>query len=109
VAGADPVELGPPDRVVDGIARGIAGGTIAVTTRAGGSKWALSLLFAVIELALGVILVVRPAGSVHVTAVIIGLLALFEGTHEISEAGFSRQRERRLDSTAPTRSAVTAA
>jgi uncharacterized membrane protein HdeD (DUF308 family) len=71
-------------------------------------EWALSLLFAVIELALGVILIVCPAGSVHVTAVVIDLLALFEGTHEISEAGFSKQRERRPDSTAPTRSAVTA-
>jgi len=88
--------------------RGIASGTIAVTTRAEDSKWALSLLFAVIELALGVILIVRPAESVHVTAVIVGLLALFEGTHEISEAGFSKHRERRPHSTAPTRSAVTA-
>jgi uncharacterized membrane protein HdeD (DUF308 family) len=43
--------------------RGIAGGTIAVTTRAEHSKWPLSLLFAVIELALGVILIALPPGQ----------------------------------------------
>ena len=79
------------------ILRAMAGATIAVTTRADHPCWLLSLVVAIIAGVLGVILVTRSGGSTRSAAVIIGLWALLEGAREVSEAGFRRRRERRLD------------
>jgi uncharacterized membrane protein HdeD (DUF308 family) len=78
------------------ILRAVAGGTIAVTTRADAPWYPLSLVFATIAGVLGMILVARSSASVHDTAVVIGLVALVEGTRELSEAALRDRRERRL-------------
>ena len=82
------------------IVRGIAGATIAVTTRADNSKWPIFFVFATVEVALAVALIARPTGSVRAAAVTIGLLLLVEGAREIADAGLSMRREHRSHSTA---------
>jgi uncharacterized membrane protein HdeD (DUF308 family) len=77
------------------ILHAIAGGTISATTRAD-HPWPLSIMFAIVAVVLGVILIARPNGSVRGVAVTIGLLALVEGTRELSEAAFRLRRERRF-------------
>jgi uncharacterized membrane protein HdeD (DUF308 family) len=78
------------------ILRAIVGGTIAVTTPTEHPPWPLSLVFAISELVVGVIVITRPGESVRGLAVIIGLLALLEGTREIAEAVFRSRRERQM-------------
>ena len=89
------------------IVRGVAGATIAVTTRADDSKWPMFLVFATVEVALAVALIARPTGSVRAAAVTIGLVLLVEGAREISHAGLSMRRERRSHTTTPTQPAAT--
>ena len=84
------------------ILHAIVGGTIAVTTPAEHPPWPLSLVFAISELVVGVIVIGRPGDSVRGVAVTIGLLALLEGTREIAEAAFRSRRERRIRRTAHT-------
>jgi uncharacterized membrane protein HdeD (DUF308 family) len=84
------------------ILRAIVGGTIAVTTPTEHPPWPLSLVFAIAELVVGVIVIARPGESVRGLAVTIGLLALLEGTREIAEAVFRSRRERRISRTAHT-------
>jgi hypothetical protein len=55
----------------------------------------VSVVLFVVAVVLGVI-IARANGSVRDAAVIIGLLALLEGTREVSEATFRSLRERRL-------------
>jgi hypothetical protein len=55
----------------------------------------VSVVLFVVAVVLGVI-IARANGSVRDAAVIIGLLALLEGTREVSEAAFRSLRERRL-------------
>ena len=88
------------------ILHAIVGATIAVTTRAENRQWALSILFALIAVALGAILIARAEESVHTAAVIIGLLALLEGTREVVEAAFRQRRERRFRRAAHDHSAA---
>jgi uncharacterized membrane protein HdeD (DUF308 family) len=90
------------------VVRGIAGATIAVTTRADNSNWPIFFVFATVEVALAVALIARPTGSVRAAAVTIGLLLLVEGAREIAGAGSSIRRERRSHTTAPTQPAATA-
>jgi uncharacterized membrane protein HdeD (DUF308 family) len=86
---------------------GIAGGTIALTTRADDPQWPIFLVFATVEVALALALIARPTGSVRAAAVTIGLLLLVEGVREISHAGLSMRRERRSHTTANTQPAAT--
>jgi uncharacterized membrane protein HdeD (DUF308 family) len=78
------------------ILRAIAGGTIAVTTRVDAPWYPLSIVFASIAGVLGTILVARSDASVRDTSVIIGLVALVEGTRELSEAALGDRQARRL-------------
>ncbi len=78
------------------ILHAIAGGTIAVTTPTEHPPWPLSLIVAMVAVVLGVILIARPGDSVRGVAVIIGLLALLEGTREVAEAAFRHRRDRRV-------------
>ena len=79
--------------------RAIVGGTIAVTTapriRNGRCQ---GIVFALIVVVLGVIVIGRHGDSVRGAAVTIGLLALLEGTREVSEPVFCHRAERRLRS-----------
>ena len=77
------------------IVRAIAGGTIAVTTRADHRWWLLSFAFAIVAGVLGVILIAGSSGTVHDATVVIGLLALLEGIREISEAAFRARGQHR--------------
>jgi uncharacterized membrane protein HdeD (DUF308 family) len=90
------------------ILRAIVGGTIAVTTPAEHPPWPLSLVFAIAELVVGVIVVARPGEPVRGLAVTIGLLALLEGTREIAEAVFRSRRERRIRRAAHTQAEAAA-
>ena len=75
--------------------RAIVGGTIAVTTapRIGNGRCLIVfalivfalIVFALIVVAPGVVLIGRRGDSVRGAAVTIGLLALLEGTREVSE------------------------
>jgi hypothetical protein len=76
------------------VVRAIAGGTIAVTTRAHSRQWLLFFAFAIGAATLGAILVASRDGTVREAAVLIGLLALLEGTREVSEAAFRARGER---------------
>jgi len=84
------------------ILRAIVGGTIAVTTPTEHPPWPLSLVFAIAELVVGVIVIARAGGSVRGVAVTIGILALLEGTREVAEAVFRSRRERRISRAAQT-------
>jgi len=77
------------------IVRAIAGSAIAVTTRADHPWWMLSIALAIVAGALGAIVIARSSGSVHSISVIIGLLVLLEGSHEVLE-GAVRHRQRRV-------------
>jgi uncharacterized membrane protein HdeD (DUF308 family) len=88
------------------ILRASVGGTIAVTTPTEHPPWPLSLVFAISELVVGVIVIGRPGDSVRGVAVTIALLALLEGTREIAEAVFRSRRERRIRRTAHTHAEV---
>jgi uncharacterized membrane protein HdeD (DUF308 family) len=91
------------------IVRAIAGGTIAVTTRADHPWWLLSIVFAIIAGVLGVILIIaRSGGSLRGTSVAIGLLALLEGAREVCEAGLRTRRERHLRGAVHARRSVAA-
>jgi uncharacterized membrane protein HdeD (DUF308 family) len=90
------------------IVRAIVGGTIAVTTRADHPWWLLSIVFAIMAGALGVILIARSGGSVRSTSVTIGLLALLEGAREVCDAGLRSRRERRLGGGVHAHSSVAA-
>jgi uncharacterized membrane protein HdeD (DUF308 family) len=78
------------------ILHAIAGGTIAVTTPTEHPPWPLSLVCAFAAAVLGVILIARPNDSVRGVAVTIGLLALLEGTRDLTEAAVRHHRERRF-------------
>ena len=78
------------------ILRAVVGGTIAVTTPAEHPPWPISLVFAISELIVGVIVIAGPGDSLRGLAVTIGLLALLEATREIAEAVFRSRRERRI-------------
>jgi uncharacterized membrane protein HdeD (DUF308 family) len=84
------------------ILRAIVGGTIAVTTPTEHPPWPLSLVFAISELVVGVLVIARPGDSVRGVAVTVGLLTLLEGTREIAEAAFRSRRERRISRAAHT-------
>jgi uncharacterized membrane protein HdeD (DUF308 family) len=86
----------------------IVGGTLAVTTPGEHPPWPLSLIVAIVAVVLGVILIARPNGSVRGAAVVIGLLALVEGTREVAEAAFRHHRERRVRQAAHAQSAAPA-
>jgi uncharacterized membrane protein HdeD (DUF308 family) len=83
----------------------IVGGTLAVTTPGEHPPWPLSLIVAIVAVVLGVILIARPNGSVRGAAVVIGLLALVEGTREVAEAAFRHHRERRVRQATPAQAA----
>jgi uncharacterized membrane protein HdeD (DUF308 family) len=82
--------------------RAIVGGTIAVTTPDEHPPWLLSLVFAISELVVGVIVIARPGDSVRGLAVVIGILAFLEATREIAEAVFRSRRDRRIHQAAHT-------
>ena len=84
------------------IVRAVAGGTIAVTTRADRPWWLLFLVVAVAAGGLGVVLIARSNGSVRGTAVTIGLVLLLEGMREVSEAALRERQQRRLGRAAHT-------
>jgi uncharacterized membrane protein HdeD (DUF308 family) len=65
-------------------------------------------MFAIVAVVLGVIVIARPNGSVRGLAVTIGLVALLEGTREISEAAFRLRQERRFRRAAHAHSAAAA-
>jgi len=77
------------------IVRAIAGGTIAATTRADHPWWLPSIALAMAAGVLGAIVLTRSSGSVHSISVIIGLLVLLQGSHEVLE-GALRHRQRRV-------------
>jgi uncharacterized membrane protein HdeD (DUF308 family) len=82
------------------ILHAIAGGTIAVTAPGEHPPWPVSLIVAIVAVVLGVILIARPNSSVRGAAVLIGLLALLEGTREVAEAASRHHRERRINQAA---------
>ncbi len=88
------------------ILRSVVVGTIAATTRADDPCWPLSIVFATVEVVLGVVLVARPGGSVRGTAVTISLLVLIEGAREMLEAAFRQRREHRSRQAVHQRSAA---
>jgi uncharacterized membrane protein HdeD (DUF308 family) len=109
IAWPDPTLLGLAVLVGSwAILHAIVGGTIAITTPAEHPPWPLSLVFAISELVVGVIVIGRPGDSVRGVAVTIGLLALLEGTREIAEAVFRSRRERRIHRAAHTQAEAAA-
>lgn len=78
----------------------IAGGAIAITTRAEHRSWPLFVVFAIVAATFGVILITGPNDSVEDAAMVIGLLALLEGARELCEAARRHHQERQLSSVA---------
>ena len=76
------------------ILRGLAGATIAVTTRVDHPWWLVTIVFVTIAGVMGAVIIARSVGPLHDTVVMVGLLALLEGTRDAAEAA-SRARHAR--------------
>jgi uncharacterized membrane protein HdeD (DUF308 family) len=86
------------------LVRSVVDATVVLATRAERMHWRLRLGAAVVELALGVTLIARPAGSLHGTAMTLGVLAVFDGVVEIAEAVARKHHEPRVPVSVPARS-----
>jgi uncharacterized membrane protein HdeD (DUF308 family) len=70
------------------LVRAVVGGTAALATRSA-PHWRLPFAVAVVELALSVVLIARPGGSVRGVAITLAVVAFVEGAYEIGTAVIS--------------------
>jgi len=87
---------------------GVASGTIAVTTRGGEPRWLLLLALALVDLALGVVLIARANTSVDAVAALLGVVALLHGVVELVLAASHALTTRRVRRRASSASVVNA-
>jgi uncharacterized membrane protein HdeD (DUF308 family) len=90
------------------VVRGVVDATILVATRPDRPRWFPLFMGVLMQLALGVVLLLRPGGSVRGASVILGVSAVLAGVLEISGAVGRERWERRLRSEAPARSVAVA-
>jgi uncharacterized membrane protein HdeD (DUF308 family) len=90
------------------LAHGVVDATMVLATRGDRPRWLIRLLASVLEIALGVVLIARPGGTVRDSALALGLLALLEGVIEISLAAAHKLSDRRVHGPASVRPAVAA-
>ena len=77
------------------VIRAVAAATIGVTTRADRAWWLVCVALAAASAVVGVTLMVRAnSASVHDAAVLIGLLALLDGSIEVIDAAARNHRTR---------------
>jgi uncharacterized membrane protein HdeD (DUF308 family) len=86
------------------VVRAVVDATILLATRSGRPRWLPLFLGVLMQLALGVVLLLRPGGSIRGAGVILGASAVLAGTLEISGAVGRERQERRVRSAAPARS-----
>ena len=67
------------------LVRAVVGGTAALATRSE-PRWRLPFAVAVVELALSVVLIARPDGTVRGVAITLAVVAFVEGAYEIGTA-----------------------
>jgi uncharacterized membrane protein HdeD (DUF308 family) len=75
---------------------GVAGGTIAVTTRGDEPRWLLLLALALVDVVLGVLLIARANTSVDTLAALLGVVALLHGVVELVLAASHALATRRV-------------
>jgi uncharacterized membrane protein HdeD (DUF308 family) len=86
------------------VVSGVAEATILLATRADRRRWLLPFLGALVQVALGVILLIWPGVTARGVGVVLGTEAVLGGTLGISSAVGRQRRERCLRAPAPPRS-----
>jgi uncharacterized membrane protein HdeD (DUF308 family) len=75
------------------VVRSTVAATVELATRGDLPYWHVHFVSDVIEIALGVAIIARPAGSVHATTVTLAVLAIFTGVVEIAWAAARKRAE----------------
>jgi uncharacterized membrane protein HdeD (DUF308 family) len=66
------------------LVQGIVDATIVLSTRAERPHWPVRLIADLVQVGLGVVLIARPTGTVHGTALTLGAIAVIAGGIEIA-------------------------
>jgi uncharacterized membrane protein HdeD (DUF308 family) len=79
------------------LVQGTVDATVVLATRAVRPHWPVHLGADLVQAVLGVVLIARPSGTVHGTALTLGAIAVLAGGVEILTAGVSSRVARRAD------------
>ena len=90
------------------VVRSTVAATVELATRGDLPHWPFRFAPDIVEIAIGVALIARPAGSVHATTVTLAILALFTGVVELASAVVGKLAERHAHAKVHVRSVVTA-
>jgi uncharacterized membrane protein HdeD (DUF308 family) len=80
--------------------------TLVLTTRADRHLWQVRFGADIVEFALGIALIARPAGTVHAAAVTLGAIAVVAGAIEFAAALARARAPRETPSLVPTSASV---
>jgi uncharacterized membrane protein HdeD (DUF308 family) len=83
------------------LVEGTVDAAVVLTTRDDVPHWPLRITADLLENALAIVLIARPAGTVHATAITLGAIAILAGTTEIATA-IQRSRQPTNQHTAAT-------
>jgi uncharacterized membrane protein HdeD (DUF308 family) len=88
------------------LVQGTVDATIALSTRAERPHWPVRVIADLAQLALGVVLITRPTGTVHGAALTLGAIAVVAGTIEIATGLGAVRHTRAHARSTPGRAAV---